>query len=340
MKLSDALRHSELKFKVIAESAVDSIFLKDVQRRYTYANKAMQDLLGLAEKDILGKRPEDIFDPASAERIRAVDDGTFSGKVVNEVRAVAVQGVERTFHTIQVPLANEQGDVLEICGIVRDVTEQKKYEDRLRASLKEKEILLKEVNHRVNNNIQMITSMISLQSRRADSPQARDVLRDIQAKVNSIGMIHKQFYQTDNSALINFGSYLNDLLATLVRTFDRPEIRVDLRCEELTIPVSEAIPLAIMINEMATNTIKHAFPERAPGVITITCSRQPDHILLVVGDSGTWRPAAAGRRQTEGLGLHIIREMTTQLKGTMTAIRQPETRYEIRIPRAADHGDD
>ncbi len=340
MKLTEALRHSELKFKAIADTAVDCIFLKNHQRQYTYVNKAMQNLLGLTEKDILGKCPEDLFDRASAEKIREVDDGTFLGKVIDEVRSVNVQGVEQTFHTIQVPLLDEGGTVREICGIVRDVTRQQKYEDQLRASLKEKEILLKEVNHRVNNNLQMITSIISLQSRNVASPEARNILLDIQSKINSIGMIHKKFYKTDNPARISFGNYLHDLLATLVRTYDRPEIRVDICCEAFTIPISEAIPLAIMINELATNTIKHAFPEGQPGVITVTCTRLSDHLSLVVGDSGTWLSAAVVPGQTEGLGMQIIKEMITQLRGTMIITRHPETKYEIRIPHVADHGND
>jgi len=218
------------------------------------------------------------------------------------------------------------------------VTEQSKFEDQLKASLKEKEVLLKEVNHRVNNNLQMITSIISLQLHNVTSSQARNILLDIKAKINSIGLIHRQFYKADNPALIRFGSYLNDLLAALIHTYDRPEILVDIHCEDVTIPINDAIPLAVMINEMATNTIKHAFPERQSGVITITCARQPDHISLVVGDSGVGLPAAVDSGQTEGLGMHIIKEMISQLDGTMAIIRHPGTRYEIQVPCVAVHG--
>ncbi len=337
MKLSEALRHSQKKFEIIAESAVDCIFLKNVQRRYTYVNKAMQDLLGLPAADILGKLPEDLFDQVSAERIKEVDDGAFAGKVINEVRSVEVQGSERTFHTIQVPLANEQGDILEICGIVRDVTEQKKFETQLQASLKEKELLLKEVNHRVGNNLQVITSIISLQLQNVSSLQVQSILLDIKAKINSIGLINKQFYGAHNPALIRFGNYLNDLLSALIHTYDRSEIRVDILCEDVTVPINDAIPLAIMINEMATNSIKHAFPEKQSGVITINCARHADHLSLVVGDSGVGLPASVDAGKTKGIGMHIIKEMIIQLGGTMTIIRHPGTRYEIRIPRTADH---
>lgn len=336
--LSDSTRHGDLKFRIIAESAVDCIFLKNDQRRYTYVNGAMQRLLGLGEQEILGKRPEEIFDPESAEKIREVDDGTFSGKVINEVRSVAVQGIEKEFHTIQVPLTNDEGDVVEICGIVRDVTDRKNCENQLRASVKEKEILLREVNHRVNNNLQMITGLISLQTRRAESPEARDALRDIQGKIGSIWTIHRKLFRKDNSALIDFGSFLEDLLTTLVQTFDRPEIRVEIRCPDLTIPIGKAIPLAIMVNEMATNTIKHAFPERQPGLITVDCTARPGEVSLVVGDSGRWRVPEAGPGTGEGLGMQMIREMISQLNGTLTLVRQPRTRFEILIPHA--DGDD
>jgi len=119
----DSLGASENRFRAIAESAKDSIFIKDLQRRYTFVNPAMVELFGVTEDDLLGKTPEDLFDGDNRFRIRMVDDLTFSGKVADQVETLIIRGKEMTFHTVQVPIRDEQGDISGICGIVRDVTE-------------------------------------------------------------------------------------------------------------------------------------------------------------------------------------------------------------------------
>ncbi len=132
LTLEEQLRRSEQRFRAIAESARDHIFCKDDQRRYTYVNPAMCALFGVDAADLLGRVPEELFDEAGAAQVREVDDAAFAGEMVSEVRALEVGGESRVFHTVQVPLRDEDGAVRDICGIVRDVTRRARAEEDVR----------------------------------------------------------------------------------------------------------------------------------------------------------------------------------------------------------------
>ena len=131
--LIEELRQSEERFRAIAETAKDSIFTKDLERRYTYVNRAMAELFGCRRENLIGKTPEEIFDPESVEKIAEVDRVALEGGTADQVHALLIGDQEHVFHTIQVPVRNDDDDITGICGIVRDITDQKRAENRLQS---------------------------------------------------------------------------------------------------------------------------------------------------------------------------------------------------------------
>ena len=177
-------------------------------------------------------------------------------------------------------------------GIVvnsRDITDRKQAEQRVVAQLEEKEVLLKEVHHRVKNNLQIITSLLNLQAGEISDPATQSMFRDSMGRVKSMALIHERLYQSTNLAEVDFGDYVTNLTRFLMSTVSGSQGRITIATdiEGIVLPVDEAVPCGLIINEIVTNSLKHAFPGGEQGEIHISCSRaKGDQIILVVRDNG------------------------------------------------------
>ncbi len=218
-------------------------------------------------------------------------------------------------------LFDESGRIVEYQSIGMDITAQKVAAERTKKSLKEKEILLKEIHHRVKNNMQVISSLLSLQSHHIRDEYDRSLFIDSQNRVRSMALVHEKLYRSDNLSEISFGDYIVDLSHEIKNSLTHvpDNIEIVINARNVLIGVDHAIPCALIINELLSNAIKYAFPDGRSGTITITMDKKEDGMhSLIVSDNGQGMPENLDFRNTKTLGLQIVISLTAQLNGTIT----------------------
>lgn len=225
---------------------------------------------------------------------------------------------------------SEDGKPSNFLGYMQDITEIKNYERKLTAAIDEKELLLREVHHRVKNNLQIITSLINLQSIR-ETKNPDDTLRNIQSKIRSMALIHEKLYQSPELTRVNIKEYIKTFTVDVFNLYDvkYDKINLNTEMEDLEVGIDTAIPLGLIINEILTNVIKYAFPQDEKGIIKIRLYSQEKNIILEIGDNGIGMPETVNIENPETLGLTIISSLTTQLDGTLKLTKNPGTSYKI-----------
>jgi two-component sensor histidine kinase len=213
-------------------------------------------------------------------------------------------------------------------------TEIEQRVEQIRASLREKETLLKEIHHRVKNNLQVISSLLSLQSDKLADTTARKLFHDARDRVRSMALVHEKLYNSHDLARVELGEYTRSLMSDLLQAHAALASKVRLRIEQdaVFVPVDVAIPCGLILNELATNALKHAFHERAEGEIAIETKRLDDgRIRVVFSDDGRGLPPELDWRSADTLGLRLIRMLADQLGGTSELCNGQGTRFELTL---------
>lgn len=218
--------------------------------------------------------------------------------------------------------------------ILRDITEQVKAEDQIKASLREKEVLLQEIHHRVKNNLQVISSLIALQSEYTDDDQMHQMFRESQNRIRSMALVHEQLYRSRDLARIDFSKYIMDLTSNLIHSYQKAigRIQLHVNCDPIYLDIDTAIPCGLIINELVSNALKHAFPSDRSGTIMVQFHSSPDQKLtLIVCDDGVGFPDTLNVYKTETLGLQLVTSLTVQLDATIGLQKVNGTSFEIRF---------
>jgi len=217
-----------------------------------------------------------------------------------------------------------------------DITERKQVERRLHASLHEKEVLLKEIHHRVKNNLQVISSLVSLQADALGEPALRGVFEDVRDRVRSMALVHEKLYQSESLAGVDFAGYTRSLMNYLWRAHadSAAGIRLNLDLQPLSLPVDTAVPCGLILNELVANTLKHAFQGRSKGEVTIALHARPDgRVHLRVADNGVGLPPGLDWQRTRSMGLSLVQMLAGQLNATVEAGLGGGTQFEIAFLR-------
>jgi two-component sensor histidine kinase len=204
--------------------------------------------------------------------------------------------------------------------IWRDLTEKKKIERTLRKNIEEKEILLKEIHHRVKNNLQIITSLLNLQTNTIEDEKVKAILFQSKTRIESMCKVHEMLYSSKNLSSINYGDYLKDLLDKLIVNAkgESNQILLQLDVNNLFLNINTAIPLGLLINELVTNSLKYAFPENGKGTITITINSINDvQYELIYGDDGIGYAPEISFKDAHSLGFQLIDSLSEQLNGVI-----------------------
>ena len=210
--------------------------------------------------------------------------------------------------------------------IVRRVEAEK----QITASLREKEVLLKEIHHRVKNNLQIITSLLNLQSGYIDDPQALDMFRESQDRIRTMALIHEKLYQSEDLAKVDFSEYIQGLVGYLSRSYATRAgaVRMEVNVEDVFLGIDTAIPCGLIINELVSNALKYAFSESGGGEIRIALRADEEgELTLVVGDDGVGFPEDIDFRETESLGLQLVVTLIDQLEGAIELDRNGGTTF-------------
>ncbi len=245
----------------------------------------------------------------------------------------AAQGVQQQF---ELPLVNQQGEVVwyqlfvnpvqydegtkELSCIAYDITERKEIDNQIREALKEKEILLQEVHHRVKNNLQVISSMLNLQRRFVDDAKMLEVLDESQNRISTMSFIHESLYKNSDFSSIGFSDYLERLTQNLIHSYSHVTTGVELISEldDVHINLKQAIPCGLIVNELVSNCLKYAFKGRSSGKIYLRVKRVGSTLEIQVSDNGVGLPNDFDFETNESLGVYLVQALTDQLDGTLT----------------------
>jgi two-component sensor histidine kinase len=205
---------------------------------------------------------------------------------------------------------------------------------QLQVSLHDKEVLLKEIHHRVKNNLQMVASLLALQSSQLTDPKAQGLFQDSQDRVRSLALLHDTLYQAGSLGQFNFAAYMKTISTQLLTTYtaNTSAIRLSTQLDDVPLDLDAAIPCGLILNELLTNVLKHAFPDGRSGEVQLTLQAETNRVTLSVRDTGVGFPAELDFRQTDSLGLQLVNLLTEQLGGTLMLERDSGTTFTLTFP--------
>jgi len=322
----------------------DSLVILDLDGFIRQVNRVTCSRLGYNEQELIG-RPMSVLTGETEALFTA--DG-----LGNLVRSGSVSNYELTYKTrtgALVPMlfsgsvmAGEEGKTREIVGIARDITERIKAEEMAKNLL-----LIKEIHHRIKNNLQVISSLLYLQAGYVQDEKTREMFKESQNRVRSMALLHEKLYQSEGSAGIDFSGYVHDLTRTLFSSYgvNAGAINLVIDIPGVTLGMDTAVPCGLIINELISNALKHAFPEAAWGEVRVEMQRarppagkkaEPPGTwyTLSVRDTGRGLPEGLDFRNTESLGLRLVCTLTDQLGGSIDMTRNGGTRFTILFKEA------
>jgi PAS domain S-box-containing protein len=339
-RMEDALRTSEARFRQIAANIEDAIYSVDARtREFCYLSPAFEKMLGYTLNDIhaMGGRSAFLarviykgkFDEQKGRFERWQTPPSEFGAICDEEWWRCKDGTLKCIEDRWMPVY-EAGRLVTTDGVLCDVTERKRAEQAIRASLEEKTVLLKEVHHRVKNNLQIVVSLLNLQAVRIKNPVALDTLQETGNRVRSMALLHETLYLSGGLAQVNFASYIESICSHLLRSYGPKTARVKLerRMEEVSIDLDQAVACGLIINELVSNALKHAFPEGRTGRIAVELqTAEQDRVILRVADDGVGLPAQLDLRQTETLGHQLVFMLAEKLRGAVEVTRDGGTAF-------------
>jgi two-component sensor histidine kinase len=306
------------------------------------ANKAFLKAYNVPKKEmVLGM--DALTEPANVRQgvVKYIKEA-LSGKIVEtpEIEFISPHENKKTVTKSRLfPIFDTANTLTNVVVMHEDITERKRAEDQIKASLEEKEVLLREIHHRVKNNLQIISSLLNLQSRYIKDKQVLHVFQESQDRIKSMVLIHKKLYQSKDLARIDFAEYVRSLIADLFRSYkaDYDLITLKTNIDDVFLGIDTAIPCGLIINELVSNSLKYAFPEGGQGEIRIDLhSEKEGKFTLIVSDSGVGFPEDLDFRNTESLGLQLACTLVDQLQGTIGLDRTGGTKFKIAFTEPKD----
>jgi PAS domain S-box-containing protein len=328
-----ALMQSEARYRLITDNMSDSVWLMDRKFRLTFISPSAEKKRGFSQKELLdmpfGKHltaeSQKIFETNFPRQFPdeqlATADMPLSA--TSELEFRMKDGTTYWAETTLSLIRDGAGKPFGYVGMARDVTERKRAEEKILASLHEKEILLREIHHRVKNNLQIIASLLFLQSINITDTFTLDILKESRSRVKSMALIHEKLYRSEDLALIPFATYLGSLIDSLKEAYgitdSRVSISVTITPPDLSLNIETGIPCGLIINELISNSLKHAFKDGRSGAITIVMTKtSPDEYTMIISDNGPGFPKEIDFRNTTSLGLQLVNNLVAQLEGDIS----------------------
>jgi PAS domain S-box-containing protein len=334
-KAEEELRLSEERHRAIYDQAYIGISRISKMGRFLLVNERLCDMLGYNADELYKKTFYELGVQVEVEESLVDWDQLLSGKIKNfsrEQTYVRKDG-ELLSANVTVSLVRDASDSPNyFVAVFDDITDRKQHERELEESIKEKEVLLKEVHHRVKNNMQVISSILNLQSSYIDDETALSILRESQDRIKSMSFVHESLYQSKTLSEVNFSEYIKNIASNLFHSYGRPEggIALQFELEELFLNLDTSIPCGLIINEVVSNSLKYAFEGKEKGIIKIEFSKLSDGKLkLIIGDDGIGLPSNFDIENAETLGLQLVTTLVTQVSGELEIKTNKGTQFSI-----------
>lgn len=324
-----ALQESEHRFRLIFENSHEGILLTDADGVILTANSPACSILKCEMGDLINANRQNVFTldgPEGAFIESRIRKGQFRGELILTRKDHTTFPAEVTAVNFSDRNGNERSTLF-----FRDITGRKTNEQKLKSSLKEKDVLLAEIHHRVKNNLAIISGLLELQSNNVENEQIRDLLSESIHRIKAIALLHEKVYNSEDVARINLGEYLKEFIGTLKSYYlqNGENIAVDVRIPETYISLSSAIPLGLIVNELVTNAFRHAFKGRDRGSVRVSLDHVNDKYLLKIIDDGIGVPDDVISGKTKKLGMTLVHGMIHQLKARIEFNRNNGTAVEI-----------
>ena len=329
----------EERFRQVVESAPNAMVMIGQGGRIEMVNAQAERVFGFERDEMLG-RPIEMLVPERFRKNHPALRGSFFGSPASRPMGAGrdLYGLKKDGSEFPVeiglnPIETDEGTM--VLSAIVDISDRKHKEESIHAALKEKDILLGEIHHRVKNNLQIVHSLLDLQSTNISDPLAVALMRESQNRVRSMALIHQTLYESKDFARVDFGRFLDTLVPTLITSYggSAGRFQLDMDAAEVQLPINAAIPCGLVVNELISNAMKHAFPNGGGGRITIHLAPEPDdRVLLTVSDDGVGIREDFDIAQTTTLGLQLVTLLVDQLGGDLELQRAKPTRFSVRFP--------
>lgn len=335
IRAEEQLRESEERYRRLVELSPEAITVSSGDT-FLYINPSGARLLGANNPDdLIGRSIWPFIAPEHHNLVRQRTEAvhyTSEPNLPSEEVMVRTDGTLVKTEVMSIPITYQGRRA--ILNVTRDITERKLAEERITTALREKEVLLHEIHHRVKNNLQVISSLLDLQAAQLNDEQMVLMLRESQNRVRTIAMIHEKLYQSADLARIEFGSYVQELATHLLHSYTGNSARIALKVavDSLSLSVDSAIPCGLIINELVSNALKHAFPADRHGVITVAFHTDTDgKHMLQVSDNGVGFAVDLDVQHPSSLGLQLVRMLVRQIKGQVVFTREEGACVEVQF---------
>ncbi|HTL90152.1 MAG TPA: histidine kinase dimerization/phosphoacceptor domain -containing protein [Leptolyngbya sp.] len=334
LSASIAERHQEEQWLALSTCLPFGIVSCDVQGRCTYINSRCEEIIGRSREESVGDRWLNFVHPDDRDRVLSpwIEDAKAGRPHSEQFRITTARGETRWLYVRTAPMFSANGELVGHTGTIEDITSQKLVEEQIQASLREKEALLKEIHHRVKNNLQVISSLIYLQAQRISDPKVKQIFEDSQSRISSMALVHDSLYRSQDFANINLSEYVQTLTSQLFHTYCVQPESVNLRLDvepQVVVSLEKAIPCGLILNELMTNALKHGFIDQEAGEVIVTLTKHQSQISLAVENGGKNLPESFELQEIRSMGLRLVNALVSQLNGQVTVEKFQNTRFKV-----------
>jgi PAS domain S-box-containing protein len=332
-------KRQEERFRQVVESAPNAMVMIGPTGLIEMINAQTERLFGYDRSELLGQPIETLVPQRFRRNHPTLRTAFFSGPLARPMGAgrdlfgLKKDGSEFPVEIGLNPIETDEGT--KVLSAIVDISDRKQKEERIHAALKEKDIMLGEIHHRVKNNLQVVNSLLDLQVDRITDPAALSMLKESQNRIKSMALIHQTLYESKDFVEADFSNFLDTMVPTLVSSYsvDSERIALSIEASEVLLSIHAAIPCGLVVNELISNALKHGFPGDRGGEIRITLAHdREDQAVLSVSDDGVGIPDDLDLAQTGTLGLRMVSLLADQLGGTITIRRANPTCFVLRFP--------
>jgi len=318
VKAREKLRRSEKLFRDLFLNAPAGIVMVDPDNKVVNINKSFEDMFGFAEEELKGKDVDEFIVPKEErEQIPRMPLKEYASDSFNrEAKRLTKDGEPIDVIMAAIPVYID-GDPIAGFGMYIDITEEKKYEQEITSSLKEKKVMLKEIHHRVKNNLAIVSGLLQLQMYETDNPLLRDTLEESERRIQTMALIHEQLYNSESLGNISCDQYIGDLVETIRNTIgSSQDVDVKTDIESIELSIERAVPFALLVNEVVTNSFKHAFDGQSDNTNTIAIRIREDNgqVHARLRDNGKGLPDDLQPEMSDTLGMNLIDNFAQQLE--------------------------
>jgi PAS domain S-box-containing protein len=333
-RLENQLRENEIRYRTLAENTQDIISRFDSECRYLYVNSAIAHLIPMETSEVIGKTHHELGfrDQFCAYREARIKKVFQHQKSMREQFEFDGREGKITLDWLLVPELDQDETVKSVLSTERDITLMKKREQELQQALQDKDFLMREVHHRVKNNLLILESLVSLQAAQISSQETKECLKNVEGRIRTLSTLHEKLYQTSTISSLDTKEYFSSLAQKLYDSLIKDPLRIHLNLDIIStqLHINTLIPCGLIVNELLTNALKYAFPKNSRGEVRLSFTENPEKLyVLTLQDNGQGLPADFDLNRSGGFGLRVVKILVRQLDGKLDLTNDQGTKFQI-----------